>query len=223
MNRIWLDLTNTEGAFKETLLGYITGATNENESAFDGESFDGNAFIDFYSINDEKNLTIQGRALPFNDAEIVPLGYTSTIAGEFGINIREKDGFFETQKVYLEDKLLGTEFDLSNGMYNFTTAIGTFNDRFAIRYTSKTSGIEEVVAVEDGIFISNKNKQIKITSTPKPIDKIQIYDVGGKLIHLKTGIGAKEAVVANLAVPNQILIIKVTLNDGLVVTKKLIY
>jgi hypothetical protein len=40
------DLTNAEGAFKETLLGYIN-ATNDNESAFDGESFDGNDFVDF--------------------------------------------------------------------------------------------------------------------------------------------------------------------------------
>jgi hypothetical protein len=47
MNRIWPDLTNAEGAFKETLLGYISDATNDNESAFDGESFDGNDFVDF--------------------------------------------------------------------------------------------------------------------------------------------------------------------------------
>jgi hypothetical protein len=31
---------------KETLLGYISDATNDNESA-DGESFDGNDFVDF--------------------------------------------------------------------------------------------------------------------------------------------------------------------------------
>jgi hypothetical protein len=28
-SRIWIDLTNEQGAFKETLLGYITGATND--------------------------------------------------------------------------------------------------------------------------------------------------------------------------------------------------
>jgi hypothetical protein len=35
-SRIWIDLTNEQGAFKETLLGYITGATN----GFTGESYD---------------------------------------------------------------------------------------------------------------------------------------------------------------------------------------
>lgn len=222
-NRIWLDLTNTEGAFKETLLGYISGATNDNESAFDGESFDGNEYIDFYSINNDKNLTIQGRALPFNESEVVPLGYTSTIAGVFGINIRDKDGLFVSQNVFLEDKLLGTEFDLSKGIYNFSTETGTFNNRFAIRYTSKTLGIEDVAVVENGIYISNKNKQIKVSSAVSLIDKVQIYDLAGKLIYLKTRINSNEAVVNNLPSTHQVLIVKVTLIDGSIVSKKLIF
>jgi hypothetical protein len=43
-------LTNT-GGFQQTLIGYITGATNEYDNVYDGVSFNGNAFIDFYSIN----------------------------------------------------------------------------------------------------------------------------------------------------------------------------
>jgi hypothetical protein len=47
-------------------------------------------------------------------------------------------------------------------------------------------GIEEVAATEDGIYISNKTKQIKVTSTSKLIDKVQIYDLAGKLIYSKS-------------------------------------
>jgi hypothetical protein len=46
-SRLWLNLTNTQGAFKQTLIGYITGATNEYDNVYDGVSFNGNAFIDF--------------------------------------------------------------------------------------------------------------------------------------------------------------------------------
>ena len=74
-DRIWLNLTNTEGAFKQTLVGYITDATNDYDSSFDGESFDGNEFVDFYSVNNDKNLVIQGRALPFDENDEVPLGF----------------------------------------------------------------------------------------------------------------------------------------------------
>jgi hypothetical protein len=30
----WLNLTNTQGAFKQTLIGYITGATNEYDNVY---------------------------------------------------------------------------------------------------------------------------------------------------------------------------------------------
>jgi hypothetical protein len=40
---------------------------------FDGANNNGNQFINFYSINDDKNLTIQARALPFDENDVVPL------------------------------------------------------------------------------------------------------------------------------------------------------
>jgi hypothetical protein len=58
------------------------------------------------SINKDKNFVIQGRALPF-DNDKVPLGYKTTIVGEFKIAIDEADGFLVNKKIFLEDKLLG--------------------------------------------------------------------------------------------------------------------
>jgi hypothetical protein len=97
------------------LLGYISNATNDNESAFDGESFDGNDFVDFIVLIITK-FDHSRSCTAFDTAE-VPLGYKSTIAGEFGINIRKRMDCLKLKKVYLEDKLLGTEFDLSKGTY----------------------------------------------------------------------------------------------------------
>lgn len=222
-NRIWLDLTNKEGAFKETLIGYVTGATNEYEGAYDGESFDGNTYIDFYSLNSDKNLTIQGRALPFDESDVIPLGYTTTITGDFSIDIRERDGFLTTQKVFLEDKLLGTIFDLNEGAYNFTTEEGVFNNRFVLRYTNKTLGLGDIDSIEKGIYVSSKNKQIKINSKIEAINNIQIYDLSGKLIYQKTKIDSNELVISNLMSSHQVLLVKISLLDGSVVTKKVIY
>jgi hypothetical protein len=94
------------------LIGYI-GATNEYDNVYDGVSFNGNAFIDFYSISKDKNFVIQGRALPFDDNDKVPLGYKTIIVGEFKIAIDEADGFLVNKKIFLEDKLLGKTQDLS--------------------------------------------------------------------------------------------------------------
>jgi hypothetical protein len=222
-SRIWIDLTNEEGAFKETLLGYITGATNAFETAFDGETFDANAYIDFYSINDNKKLAIQGRAFPFDDSEVIPLGYKANIGGQFSINIRDRDGLFTSQKVYLEDKLLGTVFDLNQGTYKFSTEVGVFNERFAIRYTNKTLGVDIVDPVAKGVYISTRNKVITVQVDTETIAAAYVYDLAGKQLFGKKAVDSNQMTISNLNASNVVLIVKVVLNNGLVVTQKIVY
>jgi hypothetical protein len=137
-HRVWLNLTNANGAFKQTLVGYVTGATLANDAGFDGESFDGNIYIDFYSINDSKNLVIQGRALPFDKTDKVPLGYKTTVEGTFAISIDQVDGVLASQTVFIEDKVANVIHNLKNGAYSFSTLKGVFNDRFVLRYTDNS-------------------------------------------------------------------------------------
>ncbi len=225
-NRIWLNLTNTQGAFKQTLVGYITGATNDYDDRFDGESFDGNEFVDFYSLNQDKNLVIQGRALPFDENDEIPLGYRSTINGDFTINIDQTDGLLTNQAVFLEDKLTQMVFDLKSGNYTFNTVAGTFNDRFVLRYkdnsTAKTLGKPTVDTIENKVLVSNKNKQIKINSNSETIDKVMVYDVSGKLMYKKEKANSQEVIISNLTAKNQVLIVKTTLQNGKTVTDKIV-
>lgn len=152
-NRLWLNLTNAGGAFKQILVGYMTGATNGWDKFYDTVTLDSNPYVDFYSINGGKNLTIQGRALPFDVADEVPLGYKTTISGEFNITINNFDGFFVTQDIFLLDTTTGLIHNLKNGTYSFETAVGVFNDRFVLLYVDSTplaqSIAEEPVVVED--------------------------------------------------------------------------
>jgi hypothetical protein len=149
-NRIWLNLSNAGGAFKQTLVGYVFGATNGFDKLFDGISLDSNPYVDFYSINLGKNLTIQGRGLPFVNTDEVPMGYKSTIAGTFEISIDHVDGLFVTQDIFLKDLSTGVIHNLKNGAYSFTTEIGRFNDRFLLLYIDNTPVIpEEPIASEE--------------------------------------------------------------------------
>lgn len=222
-HRIWLNLTNTQGAFKQTLIGYITDATNEYDSRFDGVSFDGNEFVDFYSVNQDKNLVIQGRALPFNENDVVPLGFRSAIEGDFTINIDQTDGLLTNQEVFIEDKLTNTIFDLRGGNYTFKTTIGTFNDRFILRYTNKTLGNKDFETLENQVLVSNKNKQIKINSAVEIIDKVFVYDLAGRQIFKKEKVNGNELIISNLAFGKQTLLVKVSLQNGQIVTKKIVY
>lgn len=188
-NRIWLNLTNAQGAFKQTLIGYVTKATNDYDSRFDGVSYDGNEFVDFYSVNQDKNLVIQGRALPFDENDEVPLGYKTVIDGTFTINIEQVDGLLANQQVFIEDKLTNTISDLKNGNYTFTTAVGTFNERFVLRYknntSNKTLSVDEATEDKDGIIVlySNNYKTLIIRNNgDSTINTVSLFSMTGQNI-----------------------------------------
>lgn len=188
-NRIWLNLTNAQGAFKQTLIGYVTNATNDYDSRFDGVSYDGNEFVDFYSVNQDKNLVIQGRALPFDENDEVPLGYRTVIDGTFTINIEQVDGLLANQQVFIEDKLTNTISDLKNGNYTFTTAVGTFNERFVLRYknntSNKTLSVDETTEDNDGIIViySNNYKTLIIRNNgDSTINTVSLFSMTGQNI-----------------------------------------
>lgn len=222
-NRVWLNLTNTQGAFKQTLIGYVTGATNDYDDRFDGESFDGNQFVDFYSVNQDKNLVIQGRALPFDAADEVQLGFRTTINGAFTIKIDQVDGLLTNQAVFIEDKLTNTVFDLKSGNYTFNTVAGTFNDRFVLKYSNKTLGTEKFDSLDNKIVVSNVNKQIKINSFTETIDKVVIYDLMGRQVFQKANVNNNELSIANLMSSHQTLVVKTLLQNGKTFTDKIIY
>ena len=223
-HRLWLNLINSGGAFKQTLIGYIEGATNTYDKNFDGLSFDGNSYIDFYSVNATDNLTIQGRALPFNDADVVPLGYRSTIAGDFTIAIDHADGNLATQRVYLEDKQTGTFTELTAGNYTFNTKAGTFNSRFVLRYANKTTlGTGDFETAKDAISILVQDKTITIDSTVENIDKVFIYDIAGKQLYTKEKVNNLQLAMQNLPFAQQVLLVKIFLENGTVTTKKVVF
>ncbi|RYJ39482.1 RemA [Flavobacterium anhuiense] len=222
-NRIWLNITNTQGAFKQILVGYIQGATNSVDINYDAFSAAGNSFIDFYSINETKKLTIQGRALPFDNSDLVPLGYKTAIEGEFTIAIDHGDGFFNTQEVFLEDKTTGKITNLRNENYTFSTLTGTFADRFVLRYTNKTLGTGDFENLESSVLVSVKDKVISITSSKETIKEVNIFDVGAQSLYSKKKVNSSELQINNLHSSDQVLLVKVTLENGSTITKKVVF
>jgi hypothetical protein len=224
-DRVWLNLFNSQGAFKQTLVGYITGATDEYDNGYDGETFDGNEFVDFYSVNKDRNLVIQGRALPFDETDEVPIGYKTTIAGDFTIAIAQTDGLLATQEIFLEDKITKSIKNLKVGPYTFSSEAGIFNDRFVLRFTNvnKTLGTNNFETLGNTVLVSNKNKQIKINSSVEMIDKVQVYDLLGRSIYQKINVNTTEFLISNLVSNRQVLLVKIILQNGQTVTKKIVY
>lgn len=222
-SRIWLNLSNAQGAFGQLLVGYIEGATNGLDRGFDGGILGGN-YVTFYSVTPTQNLTIQGRALPFDTNDSVQLGYISTLSGAFKIGIDHLDGLFLTnQTVYLEDLLLNTIHNLTQSPYDFTTAVGTFNNRFVLRYTNAALGSPGWESTADQVVVVSSNQQLHIRSELEPLQKVTVCDLLGRVVYTKNTINATEFNSEAISVAQQPLLVKVVLENGQIVVRKIMF
>lgn len=222
-HRIWLDLKNKDGAFKQILVGYVQGATNSFDISYDAEPLNANQFVDFYSIVDNKKAVIQGRALPFAVTDSIVLGYKTDIDGDFTFSIDHQDELFNDVNVFLEDKDLNTIQNLKEAPYLFNSKIGTFNSRFVLRYTNKTLGNPDFENLEKNLFVSVKNKVIKLNSSSEVISEVSIYDVSGQLLYDKKKVRTTELTISHLQCSNQVLLVKTAFENGKSSCKKILY
>jgi uncharacterized delta-60 repeat protein len=213
-HRIWLNLTNSEGIFKQILIGYINGASNLYDIDYDAESINGNQLADFYSIIENKKLVIQGRALPFEENDSIRLGYTSTVDGKFSLSTDHKDGLFEKTSVFIEDKDLQIVHELKDESYSFNTQKGAFNNRFVLRFVNAELRLSSVEAEVNKIFVSVNKQIISLDAVEKDIKNVSIFDILGRQIYEKTEINNTKFLIGNLHSTNQILLIKVELENG---------
>lgn len=221
-SRLWIELSNNEGAFKQLLIGYIQGATNTFDYKYDGELSEAGNPVSFYSLLDDKRLTIQGRALPFADSDTHPIGYMAPVQGTYTIQLAAFDGLFEEQSVYLEDKQLGVIHDLKNAPYTFVTPQGAFDDRFLIRFTAETLTVNPF-SVQEVIVVKNQSDVEILASSNMMLDKVNLFDMRGRLITSKENINANATTFKSLNLASQILLVQIFDINGNSVTKKLIF
>jgi hypothetical protein len=218
-NRIWLNATNTSGAFSQMAVGYMTDAT-PNVDSLDGKYINDSPFA-LTSLIGSEEFTIQGRALPFSTSDSIPLGFKTDAAGNYTIAIDHVDGLFSSgQAIYLKDNLLNTVTELSAGSYSFASAVGTFNSRFELVF-QRVLGNNNPEFTSNNVVAFNDHGDIKINSGSTVMDQVRVYDLQGRLLVEKKQINATETSVTTTAV-NQILLLEITGANGIKVTKKMI-
>lgn len=220
-NRIWIDLVTATGT-NRILIGYVSGATNGLDRMFD-------AFTDykprqnFYSIVNNKPQIIQGKALPFENTDFVPMGFKTSTNGNHTIALATVDGLFanNAQTIYLEDKLLDVWHNLSANPYTFTATTGTHNNRFNIRYLDRALSINNFEAISNNVSVFANSTEINIQSGLEKIKSVVVYNViGQELASVKTT--NFDVTINSIPAKNQTLLVKVILANGNVVTKKVI-
>ncbi len=221
-HRLWLDLVGPTGTVTRTLVGYVTGATQGNDNLYDSFTDYKNP-QNFYSFIDNEIMLIQGRALPFETSDIVPMGVKIPTNGTYTIAVAAVDGLFANsgQTVYLEDKLESKIHNLTNAPYQFTANQGIINNRFVLRYTETTLSTNENSFINDVKIFANN--QVNIHSGNAKIKNVSIYDILGKTLVNLENVNQTEIALGQLKPTKSVLVVKVILENEEVVIKKIIF
>lgn len=221
-NRIWLDIVAQNDQMDRTLVGYVANATDGTDRLYDAVTkAAGLKIYSFAEDNPIQPLCIQGKGLPFNQEDTVKIGYRVGTIGTYKIAIGAVDGLFTAnQTIYLEDKLLNVIHDLRTAPYTFATQKGIFNDRFVLRYTTAALGTADFENANQ-VIVSTNQSQIQIASQIENIRQVQVFDMLGREIYAMDNLDTLNYSISNIA-KNQALIIKIKLNNGSLISKKII-
>ncbi|WP_179353417.1 T9SS type A sorting domain-containing protein [Winogradskyella vidalii] len=219
---VWLSLSNENDHAISTLIGYVDGATEGKDRLYD--AYTNNEDFNLYSlISEDEKLVIQGLPLPFVETNTVPLGFELEQEGIYTIAIAHLEGsLFEEQEqaIYLEDTYTNEIHDLRAAPYTFTGEAGEFNDRFILRYTASALSVTEVSASDAFAYINNSMLYVKSSQT---IKSIEIYDMSGKQI-TNYVVGDNGSYFSSpFTFSNGVYIASIKLDNGAVVTRKVIH
>lgn len=217
-HRIWLNLNDSKKSYNQILVGYVNNATDGVDSKVDGKMLDVSKTV-LYNLVENGEYVIQGKGLPFSDEDVVKLGLKVIEASNFEINIEQVDGLFANQDVFLKDTYTNAIHNLKEGSYYFISQAGTFNDRFELIFKKPTK--EEAPSL-NSVEVLAKNNELTIQSYQSAIINIEVYDVLGKVIFVKNEINQKQFYTNQIMAYKQALIVKIQLENGEIITKKII-
>jgi hypothetical protein len=219
-NRIWLNATNADGLFSQTMVGYVTNATQDYDPMYDGK-FINTGDMSLSSLIGAIPFAIQSRALPFADSDVVPLSFKATTAGSYSIAIDHVDGLFTgSQGIYLRDNLSGTIFDLHSGAYNFISEAGNFDSRFELVYQSSTLGVVPSEFNANHVLLyKDLTNNLIINTGSETMASVKVFDLTGKLLVDKKDINSNHAAM-NIGIANEVVVVQIISDKGVTVTKK---
>jgi hypothetical protein len=120
---------------------------------------------------------------------------------------------------FLEDKEQTKIFDLKKEAYSFTTAKGTFDNRFELRFQSKNA-VPSAISAE--VQIVTRNNQIQINSLKETISQVSLYSLEGKQLYQVQQLKTKTHFIEAAFWKTKVLIVQITLETGAVVSRKVL-
>lgn len=219
IDRYWLRFVNPNNIANTILVAHVPYATDGYD-----EDYDANLFSlgqdSFFSVVSPYRLQIQARHSPITTADVIGLGYVSSVAGSAKISLDDKEGVFKTElkAIYLKDNVTGTITNLQNGYYTFTAAKETNENRFSILYEN---AVLSTGASQTKELVVYKHNNELVVKGDQSITSVDIFDASGKLVTSVSSNNSKEVKVSTVKFLKGIYILKIISEKG-ITTKKVI-
>ena len=220
-NRIWLDLVNSNQNSDRTLIAYVEGATNQKDWLFDSYTKVETNSQRIYTYVNEDPLAIQAFGLPFSDTNTVQLGVQIPAAGNYSISLFAVDGLFANQDVFVKDNLNAARHNIKQSPYTFFAQQGTFNNRFELVFRDELLSTDDFSATNT-VTVFGDDAGIHLNASEK-ISEISVHDVLGRALYEKKNSGKNEVIISAIPHSNQALFVKIKLENGALINRKLIF
>jgi hypothetical protein len=127
------------------------------------------------------------------------------------------------QDVYLKDNDLNIIHDLKLMPYSFSTAAGTFNERFELRFATEALGVDEVPDAVSGVTVVVNKSKLQIVSVGQNITEVIVYDLLGRKVFAANQVDSTTFSAEDIVTNKQALIVRVKLENGQIVSRKILY
>ncbi|RXR22438.1 hypothetical protein [Flavobacterium stagni] len=209
-HRIWLNITSGND-FAQAVVGYFSNGTLAAD-ATDSKLFnDGNLALT--TLIGTSQYVVNGRPVPFDAADVVPMSYKATTPGMMTIAIDRVDGLFTggSQAIYLHDLADNTYHNLNAGPYVFQSQAGTFNSRFELVYQNALSTVSQELEANH-FQVVRKEGTLHIQAN-EMMAQVIVFDLQGRVVVQQKNVNQQTIVLPGV-IQDQVYLVRVITTTG---------
>ena len=99
---------------------------------------------------------------------------------------------------------------------------GDYKNRFVMKYTNTALNYSGFNSQGNAVIVTSKDQIITVFSNNAKINAIEVYDVLGRKLFETNNVNVQNFSISNLAISTQSLVLKIKLESGELLTKKVV-
>ncbi|GAA0872202.1 T9SS sorting signal type C domain-containing protein [Gangjinia marincola] len=221
--KFYLDIVFNDTYTRRIASSFHNEATIGYDKSMDAKNFDKELRSDAgWNIDNEKFVI---NMLPFNEDAIISLLIETEDNTEIDFSVNKFENF-ETENIFIYDKLTGIYHDVKNDIFTIILDEGVYTDRFKLTFKDNSGvlAINEELADSFSIYQNNAAQLLEIKN-PNTLDisLIEVYDIAGKKVITKSGTGAvRDIQISTVNLSQSTYIVRINTVNNIQRTQKVI-